>query len=138
MFQDINAFVSSMREKYPDMKVYVDDHLYWYTVVVSLTDTNVVLFHQYFDNPMYEEACLMDATIDRDNGVLRINAFVGFDHIGSLSWVYLQQNKIPLEFLQDTMRCPPLSVVPVPNIPVVAIGDWEKVADGMRLLANSV
>jgi hypothetical protein len=138
MSGSITDLLEFAREKYPNMKVYVDDYLYWYTAVIFLNDTHFVLFHNYFDNPVYEEMCLFDGTVDKDNSVLYINAFVGQSHEGCLAWTYLLNNKIPTQFLADTLNKKQFEITSIPNPPIIAIGDWDKVVDSIHTLVDSM
>jgi hypothetical protein len=126
------TFVDRLREMYPGLKVYKDDYMYYFTAVVFLDDTNIVIFHSYYDDPIHSEVAIAEATIKDDTVIVR-NCSVVFSYIDVVTSDYFERNRIPLGFISDTLQRK-LTIMTEKTVALPQVDDWLALEEAFRTM----
>lgn len=126
-----DGFASSLRELYPGLKTYVDEHHDWAIVFVFLNDVDVIMFHSYYDIKVPEfylcEATLRDKIFTVKFALSNMEADEEAE--------YLYHNRIPLGFLAEklgiTGKITPRSRATIAPAPKLTNDKWHAFEQSM-------
>ena len=129
MIADATAvkMVDRLRAEYPGLKVHKENELEWFTAILMLNERQVMIYHAYFDNPMYTEAFLCEAMLNEDTLSIGCSA-AAFKHKQIVDDDYLTRNTLPIAFLNEVLGRE-VTVRTRKTVSPPVVGDWDVLHD---------
>jgi hypothetical protein len=109
LFMENEDVFDSLIRLYPDMEVRVDSYYYWITVVLKLTDTKFIVWHEYQEY-VNKERFLMEGEVKENTYLFTKFAYIGEGrHLEICDDVEKYQQKqskniMPFQFLNYCMK----------------------------------